>query len=177
MARIGQREGAEILGRRPVIFVTIGSLFPFDRLIRVMDLIAPTMPHEDFFAQIGDGSYEPTNMPFARLVSRRDFVAKVEQANLIVAHAGMGSVITAMEMGKPIVLLPRVLEWGEHTTDHQMATARWLADRPGIRVCMTDDALRSTIEKALDPTAPHQIMQRTAPESFVIKIRDFIASA
>ena len=159
-----------------MIFVTIGSLVPFDRLIRVMDEIAPSMKGETFFAQIGDGAYEPKNMPFARLLPRREFVAKVTECKLIVAHAGMGSVISAMEIGRPIILLPRVLEWGEHTTDHQMATARWLQDKPGIHVCMDDADLAVTIKSAISSEATGKTMSRSAPEGFVNKIRDYIAS-
>jgi len=132
-----------------MIFATVGSLFPFDRLVRLVDEIAPTMPDEHFFAQIFDGEYEPVNIPYARLLTRREFTEKMQSAKVIVAHAGMGSVISAMEMGKPVVLVPRVFEWGEHTTDHQMATARWLEGRPGIFVCMRDGDVRTTIAGAL----------------------------
>lgn len=160
-----------------MIFVTIGSLVPFDRLIRVMDGIALSMTDETFFAQIGDGTYEPRNMPFQRLLPRREFVSKVTASKLIVAHAGMGSVISAMEIGRPIVLLPRVLEWGEHTTNHQMATARWLQDRRGIHVCMDDTDLEATIRSAISSESIGETMPRSAPEGFVNKIRDYIASA
>jgi UDP-N-acetylglucosamine transferase subunit ALG13 len=160
-----------------VIFVTIGSLFPFDRMVKLMDEMAPTMPQETFFAQIGEGGYQPVNIPFAAMLTRGEFMEKVRSADLIVAHAGMGSVITAMESNKPIILLPRVLEWGEHTTDHQIATARWLEGRPGIHVCMQGDDLRAMIQKVRSGKDMAGTMQRTAPEPFVRKIRDFIASA
>lgn len=160
-----------------MIFVTVGSLFPFDRLIRLADEIAPTLPNEQFFAQIGDGAYEPVNMEFARLVPRPEFMRRLGQSKVLVAHAGMGSVITAMDTGIPVILVPRVLEWGEHTTDHQMATARWLMGRPGVYVCMDDAQLRPTLEQALSAGAAGEAMPSTAPEPFVQRIRDFIASA
>lgn len=158
-----------------MIFVTVGSLFPFDRLVRLVDTLAPSMPDETFFAQIFDGAYEPVNIPYARLISRREFTEKLQASRVIVAHAGMGSVITAMELGKPVVLVPRVLEWGEHTTDHQMATARWLADRPGIYVCMRDEDFPKTLAAALAKEKTGEAMPKSAPEPFVQKIRDFIA--
>ena len=160
-----------------MIFVTIGSLFPFDRMVRLVDGLAPSMPDETFFAQIGEGGYEPANIPFAQMLTRQEFMEKVRAADLIVAHAGMGSVITAMECGKPIILLPRVLEWGEHTTDHQMATARWLEDRPGINVCWKDEDFLPMVQRVRSSAGAGGLMQRTAPEPFVRKIRDFIASA
>ena len=159
-----------------MIFVTVGSLFPFYRLVRLVDEVAVTMPQETFFAQIFSGAYEPVNIPYARLLTRREFTEKMQAASVIVAHAGMGSVISAMEMGKPVILTPRVLEWGEHTTDHQMATARWLEGRPGIHVCLRDEDLPAAISAALAGQAVGQAMPRSAPEPFVAKIREFIAS-
>lgn len=159
-----------------MIFVTVGSLLPFDRLIKAMDAIAAAHPEQAFFAQIGDGAYEPVNMPSARLISRSDFKAKIGQASVLVAHAGMGSVITAMENGLPVVLLPRRHELGEHNTDHQMATARWLSGRPGVRVCMREDELEAAVFAAIAGREAGELMPRSAPEPFLGAIRSYILS-
>lgn len=132
-----------------MIFVTIGSMFPFDRLIRVMDEWAISEGRTDVVAQIGNGSYEPKNMKFGRYLDQSEFAENMKNADLIVAHAGMGSVITAGRTGRPIVLLPRIKEWGEHTTNHQLATANWLRDKLGIFVADTDADLPDVIKKAL----------------------------
>jgi UDP-N-acetylglucosamine transferase subunit ALG13 len=160
-----------------MIFVSIGSMFPFDRLVRLMDEIAPQLAGETCFAQIGDGAYEPRNMGFARMLSRREFMDKLKAARLLVAHAGMGSVISAMEVGTPVVLLPRRAQWGEVNTDHQLATARWLAGRPGLHVCLEDADLRATIESALKARAGGTEMAKSAPPEFIGRLRDFIAAS
>jgi UDP-N-acetylglucosamine transferase subunit ALG13 len=160
-----------------VIFVTTGSLFPFDRLIRAADELAPQMPGQTFFAQVGESAYRPRNMEFARLLPRQDFMARTREADLMVAHAGMGSTLTAMELGKPIVLVPRRLDLGEHNTDHQMATARWLQDRGGVHVCFDDADLGDVIRAAVAGGGPGDRMSRTAPEPFLRKIRDMLARA
>lgn len=165
------------MGSGALIFVTIGALFPFDRLVRLMDEMAPTMPGQTFFAQIGEGAYEPRNMPFARLVKAAQFRQLVADCDLMVAHAGMGSVLSALEARKPIVLLPRSMELLEHTTDHQMATARWLEGRPGIRIAMTDAELRPTIEQSLAAGAMRDPLPISAPEPFLRRIRSFIDAA
>ncbi|MBS0333554.1 MAG: glucuronosyltransferase [Proteobacteria bacterium] len=157
-----------------MIFVTIGSMFPFDRLVRSVDAIAQRMPQETFFAQIGDGAYEPVHMEFARMLSRRDFMDKLRSANLLVAHAGMGSVISALEVGVPIVMLPRKASLGEVNTDHQLATARWLDGRPGLDVCFEDEDLGDVIARAVTADRKDRVMDRTAPQAFTDKIRQFI---
>ena len=88
-------------------------------------------------------------MPWVRRLDQADFARTVAGARLVVAHAGMGSVITADEFGKPIVILPRLQDRGEHTTDHQVATAAWLRGKPGIHVADRDEDLGPRIAEAL----------------------------
>ncbi len=90
-----------------MIFVTIGAVFPFDRLVRLVDELAPSLPGEQFFAQIGKGGYEPRNMPFTRFIPAAAFRERLKACKLIVGHAGMGTVLSGLENAKPVVLLPR----------------------------------------------------------------------
>ena len=87
-------------------------------------------------------------MRWVRSLAARDYARTVAEAELVVAHAGMGTVITAGEHGKPIVLLPRRAAQGEHTNDHQVDTARWLRTRPGIRVADAEADLPAAIAAA-----------------------------
>ena len=160
-----------------MIFVTVGSMFPFERLIRAMDEMAPTLPDETFFAQIGRGVYEPRNMPFARLLDAGTFRETLAASKLLVAHAGMGSAISAMEVRTPIVMLPRSMGFAEHTTDHQMATARWLRGRRGIYVATDDVTLRDAIVTALAASPADDAIPVSAPELFLNRIRGFIDGA
>ncbi len=157
-----------------MIFVTIGSLFPFDRLIRLMDELAPRWPGETFFAQTGDGTYRPRNMEFARSLPAPAFAARLRDSKLIVAHAGMGSVISALEARRPIVILPRDMALAEHTTDHQMATARWLSGKAGIHVAMEEAALPAMIDLALSSSGTEEQTPTSAPSEFLAKIRTFV---
>lgn len=159
-----------------MIFVTIGSMFPFDRLIRVMDTWATAHTDVEILAQIGDGTYVPAHMPWVRRLDQAEFARTVAAARLIVAHAGMGSVITADQFGKPIVILPRLQEWGEHTTDHQVATANWLRAKPGIHVADNDEDLGPRIAEALALDAPGTKFAPAAAPEFIARIRQFVLS-
>jgi UDP-N-acetylglucosamine transferase subunit ALG13 len=124
-------------------------MFPFDRLIRLMDNWAENTGRKDLLAQIGEGKYVPRHMDHIRRLSQSDFVKTMLEAELTVSHAGMGTVITAGRVGRPLIVLPRISDWGEHTTDHQIATANWLRNKPGIFVSDTDDDMTRTISEAL----------------------------
>lgn len=155
-----------------MIFVTIGSMFPFDRLIRAMDAFAAGHPGSELLAQIGTGDYVPAHMPHVRKLDQADFARTVAGARLVVAHAGMGSVITASQYAKPIVMMPRLQHWGEHTTDHQIATANWLRGKPGVYIADEDADLAPRIAEALaagPPAAP--IFPPDAPPEFIGRLR------
>ena len=137
-----------LLGRGAVIFVTVGSMFPFDRLVRAMDAWAAAHPEEEVLAQIGDGGFEPWHMRWQRLLDRAPFDDTVRRARLVVAHAGVGSVVTARTLGRPVVVLPRRRQLGEHTCDHQVETVGWLRGRPGIHVADGEEDLAARIAEA-----------------------------
>lgn len=154
-----------------MIFVTIGSMFPFDRLIRLMDMWAADHADGEAMAQIGDGSYEPRNMPFVRRLTQAEFTRSIDRSRLVVAHAGMGTVISAGQRGKPLVVLPRIAEFGEHTTDHQIATANWLRSKPGVYVADRNEDLASQIDRASGADVVVPLLASVAPREFIIRIR------
>jgi UDP-N-acetylglucosamine transferase subunit ALG13 len=159
-----------------VIFVTIGTMWPFDRLIRAMDAFAEADPGAEMLAQIGRGKFEPRHMRWVRLLDREAYAATIAGADLVVAHAGVGSVVTAGEHGKPIVVLPRKAAWGEHTTDHQLETATWLRGRPGVFVAGEAEDLPGCVAAARAQGATGGVapVPKTAPPEFLGRLRGFI---
>jgi UDP-N-acetylglucosamine transferase subunit ALG13 len=158
-----------------VIFVTVGSMMAFDRLILSMDKWAWRHADRDVLAQIGGGTYQPSHMHWTRMLSPSKFQEAVSKAAVIVAHAGMGSYFVAAEMRKPIVMLPRLAVNREHTTDHQLHTIKWLRDRPGVYAAMSDDELDSAIDKAMTcgrVAGAH--FTNFAPEPFLRRVRHFL---
>jgi len=160
-----------------LILVTIGSSLPFDRLVRKVDELASRWPGEQFFAQIGAGRYEPRNMRFARMLPAVEFSDALKSSRLAIAHAGMGTVISALEAGTPIVIFPRRAAFGEVTTDHQVATARWLCEKAGVHVAFEEEALCAAIERGLADGLPGSTVPRNAPAALLDKIRSFINQA
>jgi len=129
-----------------MIFVTIGTQLPFDRLIRALDEMAGDVG-DDIFAQVGEGTYEPSNFQWCRYLTPQDFNAKVSSSKIIVSHAGIGSVLSAQRWGKPILIFPRLLSHAEHRNDHQLATLRALRGRKGIYACESIEELKETLRE------------------------------
>jgi UDP-N-acetylglucosamine transferase subunit ALG13 len=124
-----------------MIFVTVGTQLPFDRLVQAVDEWAGRHPDEEVIAQVGPAKVWPRNMEHELFLPPARADALMKRANLIVAHAGMGSVLNALALQRPIIIVPRRAALGEHRNDHQVATARWLEGRPGVFVAWDEAAI------------------------------------
>ena len=137
-----------------MIFVTIGGFRAFDRLVCQMDRIAGEV-EDRVIMQIGFTEYEPTNCEWRRFMSRTEMEEACAGARLIIAHAGTGSILTALEHNKPLVLVPRLKALGEVFDDHQMEIAREMEGR-GVTVVYYIGNLEAAIRDARPalPAAP-----------------------
>jgi UDP-N-acetylglucosamine transferase subunit ALG13 len=108
-----------------MIFLTVGTVMPFDRLVQAVDdAIAAGVIVAPVFAQIGETSLRPAHMEYAAVLDKHDFDRKVAEAEYLISHAGMGSITTALERNKRLLVMPRRRQFHEHVNDHQVATAR-----------------------------------------------------
>jgi UDP-N-acetylglucosamine transferase subunit ALG13 len=153
-------------------------MMPFDRLVQAMDEWAGAHPDVPVEIQIGRGKYEPRHAKFVRLMPVDQYRQRVAAARLFIAHAGMGSIISAIEAGKPLLMLPRLQAQGEHNTDHQLATAASIGARPGLHVAADTDDLKARASDLLaDAGAPPAPISRFADPVFTDRIRAFIEAS
>jgi UDP-N-acetylglucosamine transferase subunit ALG13 len=144
-----------------VILVTVGGQLPFDRLIHAVDRWAVEEGRDDVFAQIGNSNSPPSHVNWERFLSPVDFEAKARESKVIIAHAGIGSILTALQFGKPIVVMPRRAHLGEHRNDHQWATVKHLGGRKGITAVADEEELLAMLGRG--ETLPNPTIE-PAPE-------------
>jgi UDP-N-acetylglucosamine transferase subunit ALG13 len=112
-----------------MIFLTVGTYpLPFNRLIRSVDeLAAQGRLWDSVFAQIGYSTYVPRFMKSVQMLDKIDFDEEIRESSAIIGHAGLGSIMTALEYHKPMLVVPRLASFGEVVNDHQLDTARRFA--------------------------------------------------
>lgn len=116
------------------IFVTLGTQLPFDRLLDAVDSWADDRPGHDIVVQAYTKRADFKNFSVQQFLSPAMYSKEVERSDLIVGHAGMGTIITAHECGRPLVIMPRLVQYGEHRNDHQLMTVRKFKDVTGVYV-------------------------------------------
>jgi UDP-N-acetylglucosamine transferase subunit ALG13 len=156
-----------------VIFVTVGTQLAFDRLIIAVDSWAGAAPGREVFAQIGPTRLAPRHIEYAQFVPPAECDERMRAATAVVAHAGMGTILTALQLGKPLLVLPRRAALGEHRNDHQIATAQRFAELGKVNVALHE----SDLPRGLDGLARTPVQPRLdpyAPDAFLAELRAFI---
>ena len=154
-----------------MVFVVTGTQLPFDRLIKILDEIAPELD-EEIVAQVNGSSYLPRYVNTIDMLPPDEFDRLFKQARLIVAHAGIGTIISAMQYQKPIIIFPRIAAMGEHRNEHQLATAVKMKEAGWVYVATDKEELKTLLQTPdLHPLCS---IGNSASESLIRSITDFI---
>ncbi len=157
-----------------MIFVTVGTQLPFDRLIKAVDEWAARNDRNDVFAQIGpENAYRPRHIQWTHFVAAPECRRWVERADVVVSHAGMGTIISALELGKPLIVMPRRCDLHEHRNDHQFATVARLGTRTSVKVAQDADSLELGLNELVKSKATQPITKTASPQ-LLHTIRQFI---
>jgi len=106
------------------IFVTVGTTeFSFARLIERLIEIVPS--HVDVVWQTGDTDVTALGIEGHKLMPSQELQAEIRKADVVVTHAGAGSLFNCLDVGQIPVFVPRRGSLGEHVDDHQIQLAEW----------------------------------------------------
>lgn len=114
------------------LFVTLGTIRPYrfdsavDTLLKT-GIVDPTSRWQLGVTSRHDLPSEHTS----ELMSMEDFDHHVRNADVVVTHAGVGTILQLLEMGIHPVVVPRSRSRKEHVDDHQLQIAA-LVERLGV---------------------------------------------
>ena len=132
-----------------MIFVTVGTQLPFDRLIKYIDdWHIKSGNNTSIIGQVGKSGYEPKNMVTHKNIEPSLFEKYSNECDVLVSHAGMGSILTALRMNKPIIIFPRSASLKEHRNDHQLSTTKSFSNVEGIYVAYTESELNELLNRS-----------------------------
>lgn len=132
-------------------FATVGATLPFGRLVELVNQArrAGLLP-EHVILQTGVGNTVAVDegIEVHEVLSFQDVRAILRRADIVICHAGTGSIITALQEACRVVAVPRLFERGEHYDNHQWEIASAFADRGIVSLVGADDTLDDALAKA-----------------------------
>lgn len=109
------------------ILVTLGTIRPyrFDRLVdRIVDV---SLPGDEITWQLGETYREDLPGTAHRMLEADELLEAALEADVVVTHSGVGTVLQMLDHGVSPIVVPRHKEWQEHVDDHQLQIWRLLS--------------------------------------------------
>lgn len=111
-----------------LIFIIVGGVveFDFSRLIKIVDELCMEgiINAKEIKAQIGHSKYEPKCYNNYRFVDGEQFHKDIENADVIITHGGVGTLVHALKLKKKVIIFPRLQMYKEHLDNHQLEISK-----------------------------------------------------
>lgn len=97
----------------------------FTRLLQaIQENIENKVITDNVIVQAGFTKFESKDMKIFSMIDKNKFSKLQDEADLIITHAGVGSIISSLEKGKKVIVVPRLKRYNEHVNDHQIQIAK-----------------------------------------------------
>ena len=126
----------------PDVFVTVGTA-PFPRLVNAMDKISGDLGIKTIM-QTGTSRSQALNSECFEFCDYTDIIRLMRNAKIVIVHAGVGSILSALSQNSKLIVVPRQLSYGEVNDNHQLEIASVLS-QDGVSVCNEITELRNLV--------------------------------
>lgn len=143
-----------------MVLVTVGSSYmEFDRLFKILDTLCErnVLNGEDIIAQTGNIKYNIQHFKHFSFIPGDEMEVLQNEADLVICHAGTGTVTGTLKKGKKVIIFPRLQKYHEHESDHQLDLAREFSEE-GYVLCAMNEAELETAVKQIDSFSPKKFI-------------------
>lgn len=103
-----------------MIFVTLGtSDYPFTRLLKKLDELVEKNKIKNIKVQCNSEAYKSKNFKLVKTLEKKEYNKYIDDADIIITHGGVGTIIECAKKGKKVIAFPRKAEYGEAKNNHQ----------------------------------------------------------
>ena len=157
-----------------MIFVTVGSQLPFDRLVMTMDEWAGLNKETKVVVQMGKTDFIAKHCQINNYIEPVEWEKLLREAEMVIAHAGMGTILKCIDNQKPLVIVPREWKLGEVRNDHQLATASKFTNMSGVFVVNDKDSLFKSIDTILNEDQNSTFIKSGNLERLISELKKFV---
>ncbi|MBR2577575.1 MAG: hypothetical protein IKE38_01465 [Erysipelotrichaceae bacterium] len=154
-----------------MIFVSLGTQDkPFKRLL---DLLENSDIDDEIIVQAGYTDYESKKMKILKYIDKDDFDEYLRKADYVICHAGVGTIVNCLGLGKKVLTVPRLAKYGEHHNDHQLQIADAYCQKGYILKMSENDDINEKLRE-LKEFEPEVFVSNN--QSFVRRLKNYIIS-
>lgn len=113
-----------------MILVSVGTpTQPFDRLLRMVEAAVTDEDAAQTVWQVGASTFAPRAGRVVNVLAPSEFHGLLAQAEVFICHAGEGSIMEGLQMGKLPIVCARQRRLREHVNDHQQEITQEMSKR------------------------------------------------
>lgn len=75
---------------------------------------------DEVIVQAGFTHFKSNKMRVFNMIPKEELEILVKKADLVITHAGVGSIEMSLEQGKKVIAVPRLKKYREHVNNHQI---------------------------------------------------------
>ncbi len=114
-----------------MILVLLGTQDkPFERILKAISNSKKKGNIKDkIIAQVGCTTFNDKNIKTFDFVSKEEIGKLIDEARIVITHAGVGTITECVNKGKKVIVVPRLKKYGEHTNDHQLQITKEFTEK------------------------------------------------
>ncbi|MGG3692573.1 PssE/Cps14G family polysaccharide biosynthesis glycosyltransferase [Heyndrickxia ginsengihumi] len=147
------------------VLVTVGSMVEkrFTRLFKIIDELCEEniLDGSKVIAQVGFEDYKARYYKTFDMIEDDKFKKLINDSDLIISHAGTGTVIPCLKKGKKVIIFPRLVKYNEHYDDHQLELAELFTKNNHVMCAKNKRELIKCI-KELDSFIPEKFVSNNS---------------
>ena len=132
-----------------MILVLLGT--QNNSFVRLLDAIQYNIDkkviRDKVVVQAGFTKFESKDMEIFNLIDKERLSELQDEADLIITHGGVGSIISSLKKGKKVIVVPRLKKYGEHVNNHQLQIARRFGEDGYVKYVINLKNLEKTLSK------------------------------
>jgi UDP-N-acetylglucosamine transferase subunit ALG13 len=136
-----------------MIFATVGTHNqPFRRFLAALETL-----DDDVVVQYGANERPAWAAEAKPFMAFEEVTGAMRDADAVVTHAGVGSILCARTLGHVPIVMPRLARLGEHVDDHQVELCHALAQAGRVIVAWRAADLATAVAEARSRATPEAL--------------------
>jgi UDP-N-acetylglucosamine transferase subunit ALG13 len=117
------------------------------KFTRLLEYLNAVKFKEELVVQSGHTKIDGRKYNVKKFVAQDEFNKLVMGAKYVITHGGVGSIMTALCHGKPVIVVPRERQYGEHVNDHQLEIATQLVSEKYVLMARSKAEFKKAVAK------------------------------
>lgn len=130
-----------------MVFVAIGTQKQqFTRIFKKIE-DSKILENEEIIAQSGFTKFDSKEIKMLGFIEQEKLNEYIKEADFVICHGGVGTIFSALNMGKKVLVMPRLKKYKEHKNDHQVEICIELEKEGYILYLKEDDDIDEKIKE------------------------------